>query len=68
MGARVRASRQRRDHLIAVIGDTAVAEQSVQVTDDAGHLRGSVTAADFTSRVQNAYENRMPHVTWKSAF
>jgi threonyl-tRNA synthetase len=38
----VRSSRQRRDHLIAVIGDAEVAAGSVQVTDIAGGFRGSV--------------------------
>jgi threonyl-tRNA synthetase len=67
VGARVRSSRQRRDHLIAVIGDVEVVEQSVQVTDVVGGFRGSVSAADFTGLVLGAYENRMPHVTWELA-
>src|ERR1700689_647282 len=32
LGARIRSARQRRDHLIAVIGDAEVAADSVQVT------------------------------------
>jgi threonyl-tRNA synthetase len=67
VGARVRSSRQHRDHLIAVIGDAVVVEESVQVTDVAGGFRGSVNAADFTGLVRGAYENRMPHVTWELA-
>jgi threonyl-tRNA synthetase len=67
VGARVRSSRQRRDHLIAVVGDAEVADESVQVTDVAGSFRGSVKAADFTGLVRGAYENRMPHVTWEPA-
>jgi threonyl-tRNA synthetase len=67
VGARVRSSRQHRDHLIAVIGDAEVVEESVQVTDVAGGFRGSVNAADFTGLVRGAYENRMPHVTWELA-
>jgi threonyl-tRNA synthetase len=66
VGARVRSSRQRRDHLIAVVGDAEVIEESVQVTDVGGGFRGSVKAADFTDLVRAAYENRMPHVTWES--
>jgi threonyl-tRNA synthetase len=66
VGARVRSSRQRRDHLIAVVGDAEVAGESIQVTDVAGGFRGSVKAADFTGMVRSAYENRMPHVTWDS--
>lgn len=64
LGSRVRSSRQRRDHLIAVIGDAEVADDSVEVTDVTGGFRGSVKASDFTGLVRNAYENRLPHVTW----
>jgi threonyl-tRNA synthetase len=64
---RVRSSRQRRDHLIAIVGDAEVVEESVQVTDVAGGFRGPVKAADFTGLVRGAYENRMPHVTWEPA-
>jgi threonyl-tRNA synthetase len=66
LGARVRSSRQRRDHLIAVIGDAEAVDESVQVTDIAGGFRGSVKAADFTGLVRRAYENRMLHVAWDS--
>jgi threonyl-tRNA synthetase len=67
LGARVRSSRQRRDHLIAVVGAAEVVAESVQVTDVAGGFRGSVKAADFTDLVRRAYDNRMQHVTWESA-
>jgi len=67
VGDRVRSSRQRRDYLIAVVGDAEVADESVQVTDVAGGFRGPVKAADFTELVRGAYENRMPHVTWALA-
>jgi threonyl-tRNA synthetase len=64
LGARVRASRQRRDHLIAVVGDAEAAGESVQVTDVSGGFRGSVQAADFIELVRAAYESRIPHVSW----
>jgi threonyl-tRNA synthetase len=67
LGARLRSSRQRRDHLIAVVGAAEVVAESVQVTDVAGGFRGSVKAADFTDLVRRAYDNRMQHVTWESA-
>ena len=67
LGARVRASRQRRDHLIAVVGDAEVADESVQVTDVGGGFRGSVKAADFIELVRGAYESRSAHVSWQSA-
>jgi threonyl-tRNA synthetase len=65
LGARVRSSRQRRDHLIAVVGDAEVADESVQVTDIASGFRGSVKVAALIGLVRSAYENRMPHVTWE---
>ena len=63
----MRSSHQRRDHLIAVVGDTEVTHESVDVTDAAGGFRSSVKAADFVGLVRDAYENRMPHVTWEPA-
>jgi threonyl-tRNA synthetase len=65
LGARVRASRQRRDHLIAVIGDAEVAGERAEVTDVAGGFRGAVQAADLVARVRDAHENRRPHVAWE---
>lgn len=67
LGARVRSSRQRRDHLIAVVGDAEVAGGSVQVTDVAGGFSGSVRAANLIDLVRSAHENRMPHVAWEPA-
>jgi threonyl-tRNA synthetase len=64
VGARVRASRQRRDHLIAVIGDAEAAGGCVQITDVAGDFRGPVKAAELIGLLRNAYENRLPHVPW----
>ena len=65
VGARVRASRQRRDHLIAVVGDAEVAADSAEVTDIAGGFRGSVKASDLIGLVRDAYENRLPRVAWE---
>jgi threonyl-tRNA synthetase len=67
LGSRIRDSRQRRDHLIAVIGDVEVAGSSVQVTDVGGSYRGSVGVAAFVSLVRAAYENRAAGVAWESA-
>jgi threonyl-tRNA synthetase len=67
LGARVRASRQRRDTLIAVVGDAEVAGESVQVTDVAGGFSGLVPAADLVGRLRDAYASRMPQVTWEPA-
>jgi threonyl-tRNA synthetase len=66
VAARVRSSRQRRDHLIAVIGDAEIAAKSVQVTDFTAGFKGSAKAADVIDLVRNAYQTRAPHVTWAS--
>ncbi len=67
VGARVRASRQRRDHLVAVIGDAELADESVQVNDIAGGFKGSVKAAVLVDSARNAYENRRAQVAWEPA-
>jgi threonyl-tRNA synthetase len=64
LGARVRSSRQRRDHLIAVVGKAEAEAGTVQVTDIAAGFRGAVPAADFVRLVRAAYDARQPHVTW----
>ena len=67
VGARVRASRQRRDHLIAVIGDAELADGTVQVTDIAGGFRGPVGAGHLLDLARTAHENRLARVPWPSA-
>ena len=67
VGARVRSSRQRRDHLIAVIGDAEVADDSVQVTDIAGGFSGAVKAGDVVDLARQAYDNRLARVIWEQA-
>ena len=64
LGARVRSSRQRRDHLIAVLGRAEVQAGIVQVTDVAAGFRDSLPAADLIRLVQSAYESRRPGVSW----
>ena len=67
LGARVRLSRQRRDHLIAVLGKAEVAAGNVQVTDIAAGFKGAVNTTDFLHLVRDAYEGRQPHVDWLNA-
>ena len=64
LGARVRSSRQRRDHLIAVVGAAEVASGSVQVTDVAARFKGVLNGADFLRLVKDAYDLRRPSVSW----
>jgi len=67
LGARVRLSRQRRDHLIAVLGKAEAAAGSVQVTDIAAGFKGELNTPDFVRLVRDAYKGRQSHVDWLNA-
>jgi threonyl-tRNA synthetase len=64
LGARVRLSRQRRDHLIAVLGKAEAGAASVRVTDVAAGFTGVLKVPEFVRRVSEAYQGRLPHVDW----
>jgi len=64
LGARVRLSRRRRDHLIAVLGAAEVAAGSVQVTDVAAGFKGVLNEAGFLRLVKDAYQRRRASVDW----
>jgi threonyl-tRNA synthetase len=64
LGARIRASRQRRDCLIAVIGAAEAAAGQVQVTDVAAGFRGKVGRGRLLDAVQRAYAARARHIEW----
>jgi threonyl-tRNA synthetase len=64
LAARVRSARERRDHLIAVVGKTEAEAEAVQVTDVAAGFRGVLPAADLIRLVGDAYEARQPQVAW----
>jgi threonyl-tRNA synthetase len=64
LGARIRHSRQRRDHLIAVIGESEAAVGAVQVTDVGHGFRGLVSAADLVKLAGAAYRERSGQVSW----
>ena len=64
LGARVRESRQRRDNLIAVIGESEAAAGTVAVTDVGGGFRGAVSEDAFVRLVADAYRGRYPQVSW----
>ena len=63
----MRLSRQRRDHLIAVLGKAEVAAGSVQVTDIAAGFKGELNTRDFVRLVRDAYKGRQSHVDWPNA-
>jgi threonyl-tRNA synthetase len=64
LGARVRHARQRRDHLIAVLGAAEDAAGTVQVTDVAARFSGAVGEARLIALARDAYAARRPHVDW----
>jgi threonyl-tRNA synthetase len=64
LGARVRHARQRRDHLIAVIGEAEAAAGTVRVTDVAAGFAGAVGEERLIGLVSDAYAARRPHVGW----
>lgn len=64
LGARIRRSRERRDAVIAVIGDDEIAGDSVQVTDPAADFRGGVDRARFVAQLQKAYDSRARRIDW----
>ena len=64
LGARIRHSRQRRDHLVAVIGAAEEAAGTVQVTDAATGFTGAVAEALFIQLLRDAYTARARQVSW----
>jgi threonyl-tRNA synthetase len=64
LGARIRHSRQRRDHLIAVLGEAEEAAGTVRVTDVAAGLVREVSEALLIRLGGDAYAARRPHVDW----
>jgi threonyl-tRNA synthetase len=59
-----RHGRQRRDHLIAVLGEAEAAAGTVRVTDVAAGLEREVGEALLIRLAGDAYAARRPHVDW----
>jgi threonyl-tRNA synthetase len=64
LGARIRHSRQRRDYLIAVLGEAEAAAGTVRVTDVAVGLECAVGVAQLVRLAGAAYAARRPAVDW----
>ncbi|WP_256840459.1 threonine--tRNA ligase [Ornithinimicrobium faecis] len=64
LGARIRASRQRRDCLVAVIGPAEAAAAAVQVTDPASAFRGMVDRSALPGFLREAHLDRRPVLSW----
>jgi threonyl-tRNA synthetase len=64
LGARIRRSRRRRDHLIAILGEAEAAAGTVRVTDVAAGLEREAGEALLIRLAGDAYAARRPHVDW----
>jgi threonyl-tRNA synthetase len=64
LGARIRRSRRRRDHLIAVLGEAEAAAGTVRVTDVAAGLEREVGEALLIRLAGDACGARRPRVDW----
>ena len=64
LGARIRHSRRRRDHLIAVLGESEAAAGTVRVTDVAAGAEREVGPALLIRLAGDAHAARRPHVDW----
>lgn len=62
LGARVRASRIRRDAVIAVLGASEVAAAEVAITEPASGFRGAVARDALVARLTQAHRDRVPPV------
>jgi threonyl-tRNA synthetase len=67
LGARLRASRQRRDCLMAVLGGSEVDAGQVQVTDVAGGFKGRVDRDWLVAALPRAHAARAARVDWPGA-
>jgi threonyl-tRNA synthetase len=64
LGARIRASRERRDCLIAVLGAAEVESGAVQVIDVAADFQGAVGRGALIMRLRRAYADRLRELAW----
>lgn len=64
LGARVRASRQRRDCVIAVIGASEVEAGEAQVIDVAADFKGSIPRKELIDVLSRSHAARVRHIEW----
>src|SRR4051794_26761375 len=64
LGARIRASRRRRDNIIAVTGPAEASADLVHVTDPSTNFTGPVARATFVATVRGAQATRARRVAW----
>ncbi len=64
LGSRIHASRQRRDCLIAVLGQAEIDAHQVQVTDIAAGFNGPIARDRFIQTLQHSHCNRTATPNW----
>ena len=64
LGARIRASRRRRDAVIAVTGPAEAGADLVHVTDPTTDFTGPVARPTFVATVRGAHADRARRVAW----
>lgn len=64
LGARVRASRQRRDCVIAVVGEKEVASGATEVIDVAAGFRGAIARDALLELLARSYAERVRNIDW----
>ena len=64
LGARIRASRHRRDSVMAVLGAAEVDRHQVQVTDIDSGFDGPITRDQFLEALAQSYRTRTTTVHW----
>ena len=67
LGARIRSARERRDHLIAVLGPSEAADSAVQVTDVRAGARLVVRRERLLGLMRAAYDARADDLAWDGA-
>jgi threonyl-tRNA synthetase len=64
LGARIRASRRRRDNVIAVTGPAEAGADLVRVTDPTTGFTGPVARATFVATLRGARASRARRIAW----
>lgn len=64
LGARIRDARRRRDAVLAIVGETEVADGAVQVVDVTADFSGAVPRDGFVEALAQACATRVRTVVW----
>jgi threonyl-tRNA synthetase len=64
LGSRLRSSRQRRDCVVAVVGEREVRAGTVQVTDFAAGIKRELESSALVRVLARSYEARLGEIMW----